>query len=97
LIQSSSDSLEEGRPGHGAWIRTEPRKFAATFEKTISFNPITRTQGFFVLRFTENIKLMGDTYEGVGQVEICDTAGQQCIPLGLATTVSQRLKVESLR
>ncbi len=95
LIQSSSDSLEEGRPGHGAWIRTGPRKFTATFEKTISFNPITKTQGFFILSFTENIKLMGDTYKGVGQVKICDAAGQECTPLGLATTVSQRLKIDS--
>lgn len=97
LIQSSIDSLEEGRTGHGAWIRTGPQKFTATFEKTISFNPVTRMKGFFIFRVTENIKLTGDTYNGAGQVEICNAAGQKCTSLGIATTVGQRLKVEQRR
>jgi len=97
LIQSSIDPLAEGLPGHGAWIRTGPQNFAATFEKTISFNPVTRMKGFFILRVTENIKLTGDPYKGVAQVKICNAAGQQCTSLGSATTVSQRLKVEPPR
>jgi hypothetical protein len=97
VIQSSINPLQEGRPAHGAWIRTGPQKFAVTFENTVSFNPITRMPGAFVLRVTENLNLTGDTYMGVAQVKICDAVGQQCTSLGGATTVGQRLKVEPLR
>ena len=40
-------------------------------------------------------KLDGDTYTGRGEGLFCNAAGGQCVSLGCAQTVGQRLKVES--
>lgn len=88
LIESSSDPLEGSYPGHGVWTRTTKDEFKITFEKFITFNPITQQSGVFVFKVNETINLTGDSYMGVGQVSICDNSGQQCQTLGVAKLIS---------
>lgn len=95
LIQSGSDPLEGSRSGHGVWRRTARNELKAVFEKFIPFNPLTQQQGVFVFRVEEVINLTGaHSYEGLGQVSICNNAGQECQPLGTARTQSSRLRTD---
>lgn len=95
LIQSGSDPLEGSRSGHGVWRRTARNELKAVFEKFIPFNPLTQQQGVFVFRVEEVINLTGaHTYEGVGQVSICNETGHDCQPLGTARTKSNRLRTD---
>lgn len=95
LIQSSSDPLEGSRSGHGVWRRTARNEVKAVFEKFIQFNPLTQQQGIFVFRVEEVINLTGaNSYEGLGQVSICNNTGQECQSLGTARTQSSRLRTD---
>jgi hypothetical protein len=95
LIQSSSSPLEGTLPGHGKWARTGNNEFTFTIEKFLSGNPLTGQPGIFIFKVKEKIKLDGDTYTGLGYGEICNAAGEQCISLGCATILGNRLKVEA--
>jgi hypothetical protein len=92
LIQSSSSPLEGDRPGHGTWLRTGNNEFTFIVEKFLTGNPLTNQSGVFILRIQETIKLNGDTYAGRGLGLICNSAGEQCINLGVASTSGKRLK-----
>lgn len=95
LIESSSDPLEGSRPGHGVWMRTGKNELKFVFERFIEFNPITQQQGIFVFRVEEMINLTGEnSYQGLGQVSICNNAGQECQPFGTARTESSRLSAD---
>lgn len=94
LIQSSSDPLEGSRPSHGVWRRIGKNEFKAVFEKFVEFNPATQQPGIFVFRVEEVITLTGaNSYKGLGQVSICNNAGQECQILGTARTQSSRLRI----
>lgn len=94
LIQSSSDPLEGSRPGHGIWMRTDKNELQATFEKFIDFNPITQQKGISVLRVEETISLTGEnSYKGLARVLLCNNSGQECQPLGTASTQGSRLEL----
>jgi len=48
-----------------------------------------------MLRIDEVIKLTGEnSYSGSSQVSICHTAGQECQPLGTASTQGSRLTLD---
>ena len=92
VIQSSSSPLEGDRPGHGKWVRTGTNEFTFISEKFLTGNPLTMHSGVFIVRIQETIKLSGDTYTGRGLGQICNSAGEQCINLGVASTLGKRLK-----
>src|SRR5262249_51351935 len=92
VIQSSSSPLEGFRSGHGNWVRSGNNEFTFIIEKLLNGNPLTMQPGVFILRVQETIKLNGDTYTGRGLGQICNSAGEQCINLGVADTLGKRLK-----
>lgn len=95
FIESSSDPLQGSRPGHGVWKKIGKSKFKTAYEQFIEFNPMTQQRGVFVFRIDEVIKLTGEnSYSGSSQVSICNTAGQECQPLGTAPTQGSRLTLD---
>jgi hypothetical protein len=96
LINTTSDALAfpTETPGHGRWVRTGRRSYAATFVVLIG-----ASDGSFAamakVRANLTLSASGDEFTGVFQIDLFDSAGVPIIS-DTGTVTGTRVKVEAL-
>jgi hypothetical protein len=96
VINTASLSLASPleSPGHGAWVRTGGRTFAATF---VTFNADATGNVVWTSKVRANVTVTdrGDAFTGVFKVEVFDPSGALIVS-DTGTVQATRISVEPL-